>query len=86
MQYLVQDGEGGLGVPVGGVGHPAAGLGENRIIVIIRLTDLDAHLHLVAVQAPELELLLKQRSAHVSGVVQLASSGQNSVRISLRNG
>ena len=35
VQYLVQDGEGGLGVPVRGVGHPAAGLGENRIIVII---------------------------------------------------
>ena len=77
MQYLVQDGEGGLGVPVRGVGHPAAGLGENRIIVIMRLTDLDAaHLDLVAVQAPELELLLKQRSTHVGGVVQLASSGQ----------
>ena len=29
--YLVQDGEGGLGVPVGGVGHPATRL-ENKTI------------------------------------------------------
>ena len=28
--YLIKDGKGGLGVPVGGVGHPAAGLGENN--------------------------------------------------------
>ena len=28
--YLVQDGEGGLGVPVGGVGHPATWLEKNR--------------------------------------------------------
>ena len=58
MSYLVEDGEGGLGVPVGGVGHPAAGL------------------HLVAVQAPELQLLLKQRAAHVRGVVELAGPAQ----------
>ena len=80
VQYLVQDGEGGLGVPVGGVGHPAAGLGENRINVYQeRHFSHDAHLNLVAVQAPELELLLKQRAAHVGGVVQLARPGQQSV-------
>ena len=35
-----------------------------------------SHLHLVTVQAPELELLLKERPAHVGGVVQLASPGR----------
>ena len=29
--YLVQDGEGGLGVPVGGVGHPATRLEKNDL-------------------------------------------------------
>ena len=29
--YLVQDGEGGLGVPVGGVGHPATRLENNDL-------------------------------------------------------
>ena len=51
----VEDRQGGLGVPVLGVGHPAAGL------------------HLVAVQAPVLQLLLEQRPANVGGVVELAS-------------
>ena len=51
----VQGGQGLLGVPVLGVGHPAAGL------------------HLVTVQPPVLQLLLKERSADVSGVVELPS-------------
>ena len=51
----VENGESLLGVPVLGVGHPAAGL------------------HLVAVQPPVLQLLLKERPAHVGGVVELPS-------------
>ena len=50
----VEDSQGGLGVPVLGVGHPAAGL------------------HLVAIQAPVLQLLLEQRPANVGGIVELA--------------
>ena len=49
----VQGGQGLLGVPVLGVGHPAAGL------------------HLVGVQPPVLQLLLEQRAADISGVVEL---------------
>ena len=50
----VEDGECLLGVPVLGVGHPAAGL------------------HLVTVQPPELQLLLEEGPAHISGVVELS--------------
>ena len=50
----VEDGECLLGVPVLGVGHPAA------------------RLHLVAVQPPVLQLLLKQWPTHIHGVVKLA--------------
>lgn len=39
-----------------------------------------ARLHLIGVQAPEFELLLEQRSAHIGRIVQLSGSvGKNKV-------
>ena len=66
----VENGESFLGVSVLGVGHPAAWL---HLLLEVYIQDPSYELHLVAVQPPELQLLLKQRAADVSGVVQLPS-------------
>lgn len=45
-----------------------------------------ARLHLIGVQAPEFELLLEQRSAHIGRIVQLSGSvGKNKKRREIRN-
>ena len=66
----VENGESVLGVSVLGVGHPAAWL---HLLLEVYIQDPSYELHLVAVQPPVLQLLLKERPAHVSGVVQLPS-------------
>ena len=66
----VENCESFLRISVLGVGHPAAWL---HLLLEVYIQDPSYELHLVAVQPPVLQLLLKERPAHVSGVVQLPS-------------
>ena len=87
---LVEDGEGGLGVAVGRVRHPATWLHLGVLGVcyggvtgmvwcygVLGCWGCYGEIYLVAVKSPELQFLLEQRPANIRGVVQLARSAHN---------